>query len=236
MTWIVSFYQFCALRDLDALRQSIETACLQRALKGTVLLAPEGFNAMLAGEREALQSLVAAHFPSVDEVDEKWSRTAAERVFRRLKVRIKKEIVTFGDALNPNARRGEHVDAAKWNQLLADPRVLALDTRNDYESALGTFSGAVCANTANFREFPDFVAKELDPQHHQRVALYCTGGIRCEKASAHLLAQGFQHVYQLDGGILRYMAEIPSAENRFEGECFVFDERGSVAAKDVDAT
>ena len=234
MTAVVSLYRFCALRDIDERRQAIEAACLRLSLKGTVLLAPEGFNVALAGRREALHRLIADHFPNVDA---KWSFASSDAaVFGRLKVRAKKEIVTFGSSLDAGARVGEHVDAAVWNRLLADPQVLVLDTRNAYESALGRFRGARCTNTASFREFPDFVAQELDPQRHRRVAMYCTGGIRCEKASAHLLEQGFERVHQLDGGVLRYLAETDATENEFDGECFVFDDRGSITSQDVDAT
>ena len=231
MTWVVSCYGFRPLRDIEALRERIATACREQALKGTVLLAPEGFNVALAGRRDALLSVVATFF---SDADAKWSRTTAERVFRRLKVRVKEEIVTFGRTLGSNDPVGKRVDAPTWDKLLADPQVLTLDARNAYESASGRFRGAICANTASFREFPAFVARQLDPSRHQHIALYCTGGIRCEKASAHLLERGFPHVYQLDGGILRYLAQASSATNTFEGKCFVFDERKAVTAQDVD--
>ena len=247
MTWVVSFYQFRALDDIEERRAAIEMACRERSIKGTVLLAAEGFNVALAGDRAALADLIATHFPNADA---KWSRGKAatvsgrgdgdgqpsrEDVFRRLKVRVKSEIVTFGQALEDETPVGERVDAETWNQLLADRRVVVVDARNRYESALGKFRGATCANTDTFREFPAFAAAELDPNQHPRVALYCTGGIRCEKASAHLLRQGFRHVYQLDGGILRYLAETNAAQSLFEGKCFVFDDRGSVGANDVES-
>ena len=235
--WVVSFYKFCALNDIDERRAAIETACRQHPIKGTVLLAPEGFNVALAGERKALEGVVAAYFANV-EVN--WSRATAsfpspENVFRRLKVLVKDEIVTFGQTLDGKTPVGEHVGAETWNELLADRQVVVVDARNRYESALGKFRGAICANTDTFGEFPAFVANELDPERHPRVALYCTGGIRCEKASAHLLQRGFKRVYQLEGGILRYLAQTNAARTQFEGDCFVFDDRGSVGAEDVES-
>ena len=227
MTAVASFYVFRPLKDLDALESSLDEACTAEGLKGTVLLAPEGVNAALAGPRPGIERVVSAHFP---EGDVKWSTADADNpVFDRLKVRLKPEIVTFGLELTPATRVGAHVDAATWNGLLRDPTVTVLDVRNDYESDIGTFRGAKCANTATFGEFKDFVDRELDPDQDRRLALFCTGGIRCEKASAHLIEQGFEDVCQLDGGILGYLAE-PGTDNAFEGECFVFDQRVSVAS------
>ena len=228
MTAVASFYVFRPLNDLDALRDSLDEACAAEGLKGTVLLAPEGVNAALAGARPGIERVVAAHFP---EADVKWSTAGADNpVFDRLKVRLKPEIVTFGLELSPGTRVGAHVDAATWNRLLRDPTVTVLDVRNDYESDIGTFRGAKCANTAAFGEFRDFVDRELDPSRDRRLALFCTGGIRCEKASAYLIEQGFGDVCQLDGGILGYLAELGSG-SAFEGECFVFDQRVSVTER-----
>lgn len=225
MTAVASFYVFRPLNDLDALRNSLVEACAGEGLKGTVLLAPEGANAALAGARPGIERVVAGHFP---EADVKWSTADADSpVFDRLKVRLKPEIVTFGLELSPSKRVGAHVDAATWDRLLDDPTVTVLDVRNGYESDIGTFRGATCANTATFAEFRDFVARELDPGRDRRLALFCTGGIRCEKASAHLIERGFEDVYQLDGGILGYLVEM-GTESAFEGECFVFDQRVSV--------
>lgn len=225
MTAVASFYVFRALDELEALRTRLDEACHAERLKGTVLLAPEGVNAALAGARPAIERVVAEHFP---EADVKWSTAAADNpVFDRLKVRLKPEIVTFGLELSPTTRVGAHVDAATWNRLLGDSTVTVLDVRNDYESDIGTFRGAKCANTANFGEFRDFVDRELDPGRDRRLALFCTGGIRCEKASAYLIERGFEDVCQLDGGILGYLAEMGTG-SAFEGECFVFDQRVSV--------
>lgn len=225
MTAVASFYVFRPLNDLDTLRNSLDEACTAEGLKGTVLLAPEGANAALAGRRPGIERVVAAYFPRADV---KWSTSAADNpVFDRLKVRLKPEIVTFGLELSPTTPVGAHVNAATWNRLLCDPTVTLLDVRNDYESDIGTFRGAKCANTATFGDFKDFVDNELDPGQDRRLALFCTGGIRCEKASAYLIEQGFEDVCQLGGGILGYLAE-RHPDNAFEGECFVFDQRVSV--------
>lgn len=226
MTSVASFYIFRELEGLDALRDEMEAACAARDLKGTVLLASEGVNAALAGARSAIEEVVARFFP---EADVKWSSAApGQQVFGRLKVRLKDEILTFGKALSPSDPVGRHVEPAAWDALLDDPAVVVIDTRNDYESALGTFRGARKADTATFSEFRDFVRRELDPVRDRRIALFCTGGIRCEKASAHLIEQGFGDVCQLRGGILAYLAS-RGPNHAFEGECFVFDERVSVS-------
>lgn len=228
MTAVASFYVFRPLNDLDALRNSLDEACAAEGLKGTVLLAPEGVNAALAGPVRGIERVVASYFP---QSHVKWSTADADNpVFDRLKVRLKAEIVTFGLELSPNTRLGAHVDAVAWNSLLRDPTVTVLDVRNDYESEIGTFRRAKCANTATFSEFRDFVDRELDPAQDRRLALFCTGGIRCEKASAYLIEQGFEDVWQLDGGILGYLAEM-GTDSVFAGECFVFDQRVSVTGR-----
>ena len=192
MTAVASFYVFRTLDDLNTLRNSLDEACTAAGLKGTVLLATEGVNAALAGPRPAIERVVAAQFP---EADVKWTTAApGNPVFDRLKVREKPEIVTFGLELSPSTRVGSHVDAVAWDRLLRDPSVTVLDVRNDYESDIGTFRGAKCANTATFGEFRDFVDRELHPDQDRRLALFCTGGIRCEKASAYLIEQGFEDV------------------------------------------
>lgn len=240
--WVLSFYRFYAVADPSALRDAVEAACVERGLLGTVLIAAEGVNATLAGSRSHLESLLSAHFsngPSGPSVLPNWTTAAAtQRTFRQLKVRVKEEIVSFGRTLAADAPVGEHVDAAAWDQLVADPEVHVVDTRNDYESHIGTFHGSTLAATPTFRDFADFVERTLNPTQDKRVALFCTGGIRCEKASAYLLEKGFEQVYQLKGGILSYLAETASAEaakessrtapRSFQGECFVFDERVSV--------
>ncbi|MCY3839125.1 MAG: rhodanese-like domain-containing protein [Gammaproteobacteria bacterium] len=225
---VASFYRFQPVHDVHGLREVIEAACTRRSLRGTVLLAPEGVNATLAGARGDLQQVIERHFPGVDV---KWSTASLDNpVFGRLKVRARGEIVTFGRPLSASTPVGRHVSPADWNELITDPDVLVLDVRNGYESDVGTFKGARRTATANFRDFPDFVVRELGRHRHQRIAVFCTGGIRCEKASAYLLAQGFEDVSQLDGGILKYFAETADVDRAFEGECFVFDERVSVTS------
>ena len=225
---VASFYRFQPVQDVYGLRDAVEAACASRSLRGTVVLAPEGVNATLAGSRGDLEAVIDDHFR---EVDVKWSSAAlGNPVFLRLRVRIRPEIVTFDLPLSPSTPVGKHVSAAAWNELLADPDVLVIDVRNDYESDVGTFKGATRAATGNFRDFRDLVAREHGNDQRRLIAMFCTGGIRCEKASAFLLAEGFENVYQLDGGILRYFADMGDADNAFEGECFVFDERVSVTA------
>ena len=225
---VASFYRFHPVHDVHGLRDAVEAACALRSLRGTVVLATEGVNATLAGRRDDLETVIDRHFPGVDV---KWSSAdVGNPVFRRLRVRIRPEIVTFDLPLSPSTPVGKRVQPAAWNELLTDPDVLVLDVRNDYESDVGTFKGATRAATENFRDFRDFVAREHGNDLHRPIAMFCTGGIRCEKASAYLLAQGFENVSQLDGGILKYFAETRDGDNAFEGECFVFDERVSVAS------
>jgi UPF0176 protein len=228
---VAAFYQFVALPDFRALRPPLHALCTRLGLKGSVLLAPEGINGTLAGPSQGIDSLVeefqrAPLFGGrLDNLELKFSE-AAEMPFRRLKVRLKKEIVTLGDpAADPTRQVGIYVDPADWNALIASSDVLLLDTRNAFEVAMGTFEGAHDPGIASFGQFKEFTARELDPNRHKRIAMFCTGGIRCEKASAHLLARGFAEVYHLKGGILKYLEQIPQSRSRWRGECFVFDER-----------
>ena len=228
---VAAFYQFAALPDFRALREPLRALCAARDLKGSVLLAPEGINGTLAGSEVGIADLVDAlqrgnlFGGRLDHLDVKYSPADAIP-FRRLKVRLKKEIVTLGDAsVDPTQRVGTYVDAADWNDLIADPATLVLDTRNAFEVAMGTFEGAVDPGLKSFGEFKTFTAQKLDPSRHRRIAMFCTGGIRCEKASAFLLAHGFAEVYHLKGGILKYLEGVPETESRWRGECFVFDER-----------
>jgi UPF0176 protein len=228
---VAAFYQFARLPDFRELREPLRAVCARLKLKGSVLLAHEGINGTLAGEPEAIDDLVAelrdgAIFSGrLDALELKFSRTSA-MPFQRLKVRLKKEIVTLGCAsADPTRQVGAYVEAADWNALIEAPDTLVIDTRNAFEVALGTFEGAVDPKIANFGQFKDFAARHLDPAKHPRIAMFCTGGIRCEKASAYLLARGFAEVYHLKGGILRYLEGVPEADSRWRGECFVFDER-----------
>ena len=232
MSSVVTFYQFVALDELQTLRAGIEEQARSRALTGTVLLAGEGINGTLSGPRPSLEGMMAwlRARPSLVELPCRYSMSAPDnRVFHRLKVRIKSEIVKMGrPEVEVAARTGTHVDVQRWHELLDDPEVLVVDTRNDYEIAIGTFPGAVNPRTRSFREFPAYVSEQLDPARRPRIAMFCTGGVRCEKASAYLLEQGFEEVYQLDGGVLSYLEAVDGQSNRWQGECFVFDQRVSV--------
>jgi len=228
---VAAFYQFAALPDFRDLREPLRAFCASLGLKGSVLLAEEGINGTLAGSPDGIGRLVGElrYGPlfgqRLDHLELKLSPAAA-MPFRRLKVRLKKEIVTFGDAsADPTQQVGIYVEPADWNALIAAPDTLLIDTRNAFEVKMGTFAGAVDPGIASFGQFKEFVAQTLDPEKHRRIAMFCTGGIRCEKASSYLLAQGFSGVYHLRGGILKYLEEMPETESRWRGECFVFDER-----------
>lgn len=227
---VVSFYRFVALPQYRDLREPLLEAGRERGLLGTVLLAPEGINATLAGERDQLGSLLAwlAGIPGLEGLEGRWSR-ADEAPFRRLRVRLRREIVTLGRPDVDAADTGERVAPADWNRLIADPDTLVVDTRNRYEIDVGRFPGALDPGTDSFRDFPAFVEERLAGERHRPIAMYCTGGIRCEKATAMMREMGFERVYQLEGGILGYLDEMAdSADNRWEGECFVFDSRVAV--------
>ena len=228
---VAAFYQFAALPDFRDLREPLRSLCAVLKLKGSVLLAQEGINGTLAGTADAIGELVHAlrngdlFAGRLDNLELKFS-TAAAIPFKRLKVRLKKEIVTLGDAeTDPMLRVGTHVDPACWNNLIASPDTLLIDTRNAFEVAMGTFEGALDPGISSFGQFKDFAARRLNPAKHRKIAMFCTGGIRCEKASSYLLARGFAEVYQLKGGILKYLETVPEHQSRWRGECFVFDER-----------
>ena len=228
---VTAFYQFAALPDFRDLREPLHRLCAGLKLKGSVLLAQEGINGTLAGTAGALGELVYAlrngdlFAGRLDNLELKFS-TASAIPFKRLKVRLKKEIVTLGDAeTDPTLRVGTYVDPASWNDLIASPDTLLVDTRNAFEVAIGTFEGALDPGIGSFGQFKDFAARRLDPARHRKIAMFCTGGIRCEKASSYLLARGFAEVYHLKGGILKYLETVPEQQSRWRGECFVFDER-----------
>jgi UPF0176 protein len=227
---VAAFYQFAALPDFRELREPLRAICVGLGLKGSVLLAQEGINGTVAGSSAGIDLLIAelrhgALFGSrLDNLELKFSQSL-EVPFQRMKVRLKKEIVTLGAAVDPTRQVGTYVEPADWNALIAEPGTVVIDTRNEFEVAMGTFEGAVDPGIKSFGQFKEFAAQQLDPSRHRKIAMFCTGGIRCEKASAYLLAQGFDQVYHLKGGILRYLEGIPEAESRWRGECFVFDER-----------
>jgi len=228
---VASFYQFTALPDFRDLRERLRTFCAGLGLKGTILLAAEGINGTVAGCDSGIDALVEGlrHGPlfdgRLDRLELKFSRARA-MPFGRMKVRLKKEIVTLGDEkTDPTRQVGIYVEPSDWNALISAPGTLVIDTRNSFEVAMGTFDGALDPRIASFGQFKAFAADKLDPASHRRIAMFCTGGIRCEKASSFLLARGFGEVYHLKGGILKYLEEVPEGESRWRGECFVFDER-----------
>ena len=232
---VAAFYQFAALPDFRELREPLRAICAELRLKGSVLLAHEGINGTLAGGAEAIAALVeelrqgALFGGRLDNLELKFSHASA-MPFQRLKIRLKKEIVTLGDAdVDPARQVGIYVDPADWNELIKTPDMLVIDTRNAFEVAMGTFAGAIDPGIKSFGQFKDFAARHLDPAKHRRVAMFCTGGIRCEKATAYVKSLGFRQVFHLHGGILKYLEEVPAEESLWQGECFVFDERVSVS-------
>jgi UPF0176 protein len=231
---VAAFYQFTSLPDFSERREPLRAFCAGLGLRGSILLAAEGINGTVAGEPQAIDAMVAeltqgALFTGrLDNLELKFSY-AEVMPFQRIKVRLKREIVNLGASdVDPTRKVGVYVDAFKWNELIADPDTLVLDTRNVFEVAMGTFEGAVDPNLVKFSEFKDFTARELDPMRHKKIAMFCTGGIRCEKASSYLLSKGFGEVYHLKGGILKYLEVVPESESRWRGDCFVFDGRVGV--------
>ncbi len=231
---VAALYHFSPVVDVAGWRNKLQLLCNQVQTKGTILIAPEGINGTIAGSRDAIDQILA-HIRSTDGfagLDVKFSY-AETMPFYRMKVREKREIVTMGQPnIDPTKEVGHYVDAHAWNELIADPNVILIDTRNDYEVAIGTFEGAVDPKTKTFREFPEWFRANKDMltkgADQPKFAMFCTGGIRCEKSTAFLKSEGVDEVYHLRGGILRYLEEIPENQSRWQGECFVFDERVSV--------
>jgi UPF0176 protein len=227
---VAAFYRFNRLETFGRWRAPLLEACRKAGVMGTILLAGEGVNGTIAGQRQGIADVLEllGTVCGLTEEDVKFSE-AAEMPFHRMKVRLKKEIVTMGVAgLDPAADAGVYVEPQDWNQLIADPDTVVVDTRNGYEVALGTFAGAVDPGTANFSGFPAWAEQNREKLAGHKVAMFCTGGIRCEKATAYLRSLGLRDVFHLKGGILKYLEETPEAESLWRGECFVFDERVSV--------
>lgn len=227
---VAALYRFVALPDFEAMRAAILDVCNGAGLRGTLLLAGEGINGTVAGSREGIDVLLAylRSDPRLADLEHKESRADAQP-FLRMKVKLKREIVTMGvPSVDPNRAVGSYVAPRDWNDLVDDPEVTLVDTRNAYECAIGTFRGAIDPDIETFRDFPAWVAQNLDPARDRKVAMFCTGGIRCEKATSYLLEQGFEEVYHLRGGILKYLEEVADQDSAWEGECFVFDERVAV--------
>lgn len=231
MTLVVAtFYKFVKLPDFAEKQIPLLDYCHQQGIKGTILLAEEGVNGAIAAPGQAIDAVLdfLRSDPRLADLEHKES-FADSPPFDRLKVRLKNEIVTLGlPEVNPNDQVGTYVSPQEWNALISDPEVTVIDTRNDFEVAIGSFQGAQNPQTSSFRQFPDYVRTQLDPTKHKKVAMFCTGGIRCEKASSFMLQQGFQEVYHLRGGILKYLEEVPADASLWQGECFVFDQRIAV--------
>lgn len=227
---VCALYKFVRLENYQAIRPLLLNVMETNNVKGTLLLAEEGINGTIAGEQAGIDKVLA--FLTGDERLKALSYKCSfvtENPFPRTKVKLKKEIVTMGvEGIDPTLTVGTYVKPKDWNELISDPDVLLVDTRNNYEVEIGTFKHAVNPNTETFREFPEYVAQNLDKNKHKKVAMYCTGGIRCEKSTAYLKEQGFDEVYHLEGGILKYLEEVPKEETLWEGECFVFDGRVAV--------
>ena len=227
---VVALYRFVSLEDFEQLKAPLLGVCQQAGLKGTLLLAPEGINGTIAGTRLGIQRVIDwLHAdPRFEGLDWKESFHNTDP-FHRMKVKLKREIVTMGvDHIDPSVCVGHYANPSQWNALVDDPECLVIDTRNDYEVAIGSFRGAVNPATKNFRDFPQWVRDNLRSDEHKRIAMFCTGGIRCEKSTSLLVSEGFGEVWHLKGGILKYLEEIPESESRWEGECFVFDSRVAV--------
>jgi UPF0176 protein len=230
MIVVAAIYKFVKLNDCAAMREPLLARCDALGITGTLLLATEGINGTIAGTRAGIDQILSylRCDPRLADLEHKES-TADLPPFYRMKVKLKNEIVTMGvPGIDPTEQVGQYVNPEDWNALINDPDVLLIDTRNDYEVEVGTFRGAVDPRITTFREFPEYVKKHINPQQKPRIAMFCTGGIRCEKASAYMLQQGFPEVYHLQGGILKYLENVPEEESLWQGECFVFDQRVAV--------
>jgi len=227
---IAALYRFVSLQDIPSLRVELLARFQALGLCGSLLLAPEGVNGTLAGDEASIDAMldILKQITGLPREDVKFS-SSEEKPFNRLKIRLKREIVTFKQPeADPTKRVGTYVQAEDWNALTDDPEVVVLDTRNSYETMIGTFAGAEVPPIDSFTEFATYVRAKLDPKRHKKIAMYCTGGIRCEKASSFMLAEGFEEVYHLKGGILKYLEEVPEAASKWNGECYVFDRRMAV--------
>jgi len=231
MNWkVAALYRFVSVDDLPALQATLKELCGQHGICGTLLLAPEGINGTIAGAPDDLSVIMSflEDRLKISAGEVKYSQASA-KPFMRMKVQIKKEIVTLrAPEADPTKKVGTYIEPEVWNDLINDPDVILIDTRNKYETGIGIFKNAIDPDIDTFTEFKDFVAEKMDPSQHKKVAMFCTGGIRCEKASSYMLAHGFENVYHLKGGILKYLETVPADESQWEGDCFVFDKRVAI--------
>lgn len=230
---IVAFYKFVLLHNYESLKEPLLNAMKESGIKGTIILASEGINGSFCGEKDAVLSLTRYlnGFPGLEDL---FFRETFNDVnpFEKAKVKLRPEIVTLGEVdVSPLDRGGVHVSPQEWNTLISDPNVVVIDTRNEYEVSLGTFIGAINPETDNFRDFPEYVEQHLADKKDKKIAMFCTGGIRCEKSTSYLKKIGFDEVYQLNGGILNYLESIPEEQSMWQGSCFVFDERVALDSK-----
>ncbi|WP_417523294.1 rhodanese-related sulfurtransferase [Marinovum sp.] len=231
MITVAALYHFTRFEDPAALQGPLKDLCRAQGVTGTLLLAQEGINGTIAGPRAGIYAVLAhiRALPGCADLEHKES-TASAQPFARMKVRLKREIVTMGQPdVDPRAKVGHYVEPADWNALIRSPDVAVIDTRNDYEVAIGSFEGAIDPETASFREFPAWWEANKHRFHNKKVAMFCTGGIRCEKSTNYLLSQGVEDVFHLKGGILKYLEEVPEEQSTWQGDCFVFDGRVSVS-------
>ncbi len=227
---VCALYKFVRLDHYQSLREPLLEVMLSNKVRGTLLLATEGINGTIAGSRAGIDEVLTwlRAVPEFSGLDCKES-LSEKLPFKRSRVKLKKEIVTMGvENIDPQQAAGTYVEPSDWNKLISDPEVLLIDTRNDYECEVGSFEGALNPNTKSFRDFPEYAKNNLNKQKHSKVAMFCTGGIRCEKSTAYLRQMGFEEVYHLKGGILKYLEEVPESKTLWHGECFVFDDRVTV--------
>lgn len=227
---VCALYRFVGLEDYQDIQEPLLNIMKEQGVRGTLLLAHEGINGTIAGSRQGIDAVLAWLKQDERFAALSWKESYVDEIpFLRARVKLKKEIVTMGvQGIDPTHVVGTYVNPKDWNALISDPDVVLVDTRNAYEYNIGTFQGALNPETETFREFPDYLKKNLDPNKHKKVAMFCTGGIRCEKSTAYAKEQGFEEVYHLEGGILKYLEEVPESESLWQGECFVFDNRVAV--------
>lgn len=230
---VIAFYKFVHIDDCDTYAPMLKQEMLDRDIMGTILLAQEGINGTICGLPNAIEEIVniMRSHEGLEDLPYK-SSYAPGHVFNRAKVKVKPSLISLGaqidETIDPSQLVGEYVDPKDWNDLISDPEVVLIDTRNDYEYYAGTFEGAVDPKITRFRDLPEFVNNNFDPKVHKKVAMFCTGGIRCEKSTAWMLQQGYEHVYHLKGGILKYLEDVPQEQSMWKGDCYVFDERVGV--------